>query len=124
MRQAFHPGILGALALAAATACGPVNANEAWASTHTMKHDVGTAAAGNSFAPGEGVHIAVSLHIRNQADMDALTSALTSGKSSDHLTSAEFMAHYAPSEAQVDAVVTHLRNAGFTGIEVSSNHML
>jgi pseudomonalisin/xanthomonalisin len=124
MRQAFHPGALGAIALAMATACGGAQASDMWASTHTMKHDVGTATAGSLFAPGEAVHIAVSLHIRNQADMDALTSALASGRTTRHLTSAEFMAHYAPSQAQVDAVVAHLRDAGFTNIEVSKNHML
>jgi pseudomonalisin/xanthomonalisin len=124
MRQAFHFGAVGAIALAVATACGAAHASDAWAATHTMKHDVGNAVAGSAFAPGESVHIAVSLHIQNQADMDALTSALTSGKTTRHLTSPEFMAHYAPSQAQVDAVVAHLRNAGFTNIEVAPNRLL
>jgi pseudomonalisin/xanthomonalisin len=124
MRQASSFAILGALALAAATACGPAQSNEAWAATHTMKHDVGTAVAGDLLAPGEAVHIAVSLHIRNQADMDALTRALTSGQTTRHLTSADFMAHHAPSQAQVDAVIAHLRDTGFTNIEVAGNRML
>ncbi len=124
MRHVFHIGTLGALAIAAAAACGTAQAANGWASTHTMKHDTAGAVAGAMMQPGEAVKVYVSLHIRNQGDMDALTTALMTGQSSRHITSAEFMSHYAPSQAQVDAVVAHLRNSGFTDIDVSKNHMM
>jgi pseudomonalisin/xanthomonalisin len=124
MRQAFRSGLLGALALAAAAACGPARTTAAWAATHTMKHDVGAAVAGAALQPGEPVHVAVTLQMRHQPEMDALTAALLSGRATRHISSAEFLEHFAPTEAQAEAVVAHLRSAGFTNIEVAGNRML
>jgi pseudomonalisin len=56
--------------------------------------------------------------------MDALTGAILSGKSTRYITSEQFLDRHAPTQAQADAVVAHLRAAGFTRIEVAANRML
>ena len=123
MRHAFRIGTLGALAVAAAATCGAARA-EGWAATRTLKHDTTGATAGAMMQPGEAVRVYVALNVRDKAGLDALTNALAAGTTTRHLSGAEFMARHAPTQAQVDAVVAHLRNAGFDGIEVAKNHML
>ncbi len=124
MKFANQLGTLGTLAFAAAIACGSAQASEGWAATHTLKHDVGTAVEGLAMQAGEAVHVAVSLQMRNKSEMDALTSAIMSGETSRRITSQEFLDHFAPTEAQVKAVVDHLSRAGFVNIEVAGNRML
>jgi pseudomonalisin/xanthomonalisin len=124
MRTVFRLQTLGVLALAAAAACGTAQAAAGWAATKTLKHDVGTATQGLPMQAGETVHVAIALKLRDQAGLDALTTALMSGRSSRHITSAEFMARHAPTDAQVAAVVAHLGKAGFVNIKVAGNHML
>ncbi len=121
MRQTSF--ILGALALAAATAVQAAPSTP-WAATRTMRHDVGAATAGAALQAGETVHIAVTLKLRHQAELDALTTALMSGQTSRHITRAEFMAQHAPTDAQVQAVVAHLQAAGFRDISVAANHLV
>jgi pseudomonalisin/xanthomonalisin len=119
---------LSALALAAATFCGAAQSTEksaeGWASTHTQAVDLANATAGLAVQPGQTLHIAVTLRMRNQADMDALTTALMTGQTARHITSAEFLSHYAPTAAQAQAVVDHLQRAGFIHIKVAPNRML
>jgi xanthomonalisin len=73
------------------------------------------------------LHVEVSLNLRN---VDALQSFLDAvnkpGSASYHqfLTPAQFKAKYAPTNAQVQAVVTHLKASGFTNIKVAPNNML
>ncbi len=124
MRTVFQLHTLGAIALAVAAACGSAQAAEGWASTKTMKHDVGTAVEGLAMRAGETVHVAVALNLRNKPELDQLTHALMTGQSSRHITSEEFMARHAPSDADVAAVVAHLSKAGFVNIKVAGNHLL
>ena len=124
MRTVSRLHTLGALALAAAAVCGSAQAAEGWAATKTFKHDVGTATEGLAKQAGETVHVAVALKLRDKAGLDALTNALMSGQSNRHLTSAEFMARHAPTDADVAAVVAHLSKAGFVNIKVAGNHLL
>lgn len=124
MKAVFRTGALSALALAAAASCASAQATESWAATRTLKHDVGAATEGLAVQPGQSVHVAVSLKMRHQDEMDALTAALLAGKSQRHITPAEFLARFAPTQAQVQAVVQHLSQAGFVGIEVAPNRML
>ena len=73
------------------------------------------------------LHVEVSLNLRN---VDALQSFLEAvnqqGNASYHqyLTPAQFKAKYAPTDAQVQSVVTHLKAYGFSNITVSPNNML
>jgi pseudomonalisin/xanthomonalisin len=46
------------------------------------------------------------------------------GQSDRHITSAEFLAHHAPTAAQTQAVVDHLQRAGFINVHVAPNRML
>jgi pseudomonalisin/xanthomonalisin len=117
--------VLGlALAAAATAASLPARAAPDWAATRTLKADTGSAVAGAPLAPGEAVHVAVTLRLRHPAEMDAVTSAILAGRSTHPLTRAEVLAHYAPTPAQVDAVVAHLRAAGFGNVVVAGSRLL
>ncbi|WP_083338914.1 S53 family peptidase [Chromobacterium sphagni] len=106
-------------------------AAEPWVATATQAHPVlGTLAANASVqsagevAAGQSVHVAVTLKVRNKAQLDALTSNLLAGTSHKTLSHAEFMAQYAPTQAQVQQVVAHLQKSGFRNIKVAANRML
>ncbi len=124
MSQAIRIGAVSALALAAGLALGTAHADGSWAPTNTLAHRVRAATQAFAMQPGEPVQIAVSLHMRNKAEMDALTAAILAGKPAKHITSAEFLQRFAPGEQQVKAVVDHLTQAGFVHVEVAKNRML
>lgn len=65
------------------------------------------------------VSVTVALKLRNEAELDAHN---RSGAAP--LSAAEVLARFAPTQAQVAAVVAHLRTAGFTDIEVAPNRLL
>jgi xanthomonalisin len=72
------------------------------------------------------LHISVSLNQRNTADLqNFLQEVNTPGSANYHkfLTPAQFKAQYAPTDAQVQAVVAHLQKNGFTNIEVAPNNL-
>lgn len=73
---------------------------------------------------GAPTHIVVSLKLRNKAQLDALTARILAGRTTQRLTSAEFMSRHAPTNAQVQAVVDHLTRSGFRNIKVEPNRML
>jgi len=95
-----------------------------WVSTQSHAPDVSAATPGVAMQAGEAIHIAVSLQVRNKAGLDALTASLVAGTSSQTLTSAQFLSQYAPTQAQVNAVVAHLTKNGFVNIEVAPNNLL
>lgn len=73
------------------------------------------------------LHITVVLKGRNVAQLDALLSELDEPGSANYhryLTPAEFKDRFGPTEAQVQAVVAHLRANGFRNITVSANNKL
>ncbi|ERE04199.1 S53 family peptidase [Pseudogulbenkiania ferrooxidans] len=98
-----------------------------WASTGTQAHPtqqlIPEARDAGEVAGGELVHIAVSLAVRNKAALDALTDSIQAGQGQP-ITDAQFIAQYAPTQAQVQQVVNHLRQNGFRNIAVSSNNLL
>jgi len=124
MKQANKIGAVSALALAAFVAATPAHAGEAWAATHTFAHPTDDAAAGLAAQPGESVQVVLTLKARNKPALDTLTDAILSGRSHAYITSEEYLARFAPTQKQVDAVVEHLRKAGFVNIEVAANRML
>ncbi len=95
-----------------------------WVPTQSHAADVSGAVAGEAMQNGESLHIAVSLQVRNKPTLDALVAAIASGQSSHTLSSAEFKSQFAPTQDQVNAVVSHLQKAGFVNIEVAANNML
>ncbi|MCK9688094.1 protease pro-enzyme activation domain-containing protein [Scleromatobacter humisilvae] len=99
--------------------------SEAWVATSTKAHDPRAAVHVAPLRAGEQVPVVVSLKLRNKADLDAFTAKLMAGAPGVRpLTSAEFMAKYAPTAAQAQAVVAYLRAQGFSNIEVAPNNLL
>lgn len=123
-----------ALIVAGLFAAG-AQAGEAWVNTATQAHPVASALSAASasvastqssgeVAAGQSVHIAVTLKVRNKAQLDALTNSLMAGTSHKTLSHAEFMAEFAPTQAQAQKVVAHLQKNGFRNIKVAANRML
>lgn len=70
--------------------------------------------------------VAVSLRLRNTADLDAFLADVANPKSPNYghyLTPAEFTARYAPTQADVDHVVSYLKSQGLTAT-VSANRQV
>ncbi|MGC0153772.1 S53 family peptidase [Chromobacterium vaccinii] len=106
-------------------------AAEAWVDTATQAHPLVStltssvaAKSTGELAAGQSVHVAVTLKLRNKAQLDALTGSLLAGTSHKTLSHAEFMAQYAPTQAQAQKVVAHLQKSGFRNIKVAPNRML
>ena len=73
------------------------------------------------------LHVEVSLNLRNVDQLQSFLAAVNQPGSADYqhfLTPAQFKAQYAPTDAQVQAVVQHLRACGFTHIKVAPNRLL
>ncbi|GAB2689524.1 protease pro-enzyme activation domain-containing protein [Kitasatospora kifunensis] len=70
--------------------------------------------------------VAVSLKLRNSADLDKFLADVANPKSPNYghyLTPAEFTARYAPTQADVDHVVAYLKSQGLTA-SVSANRQV
>ncbi|MCH8617518.1 pre-peptidase C-terminal domain-containing protein [Undibacterium sp. TS12] len=120
--------LLPLVAVAMAMAAGTAQA-EQWVSTETKATRVLSTATTPTgvvtmMQAGSPTHVAVSLKLRNKADLDALTTGIMSGKNVRTISNAEFMSRYAPTAAQVQAVVDHLKASGFINIKVADNRML
>ncbi|WP_266159688.1 protease pro-enzyme activation domain-containing protein [Dyella silvatica] len=73
------------------------------------------------------LHVAVSLKLRNQSQLNTLLRELDQVGSPNYhkyLTPAQFKAQYAPTDAQVQAVVAHLQQAGFNNVQITPNNTL
>lgn len=73
------------------------------------------------------LHVEVALKLRNQDQLDSfLASVTTPGNPlyGQFLTPDQFATRFGPTQSQVDAVVAHLQQAGFTNIEVAPNRLL
>ena len=73
------------------------------------------------------LHVAVSVNLRNVDQLQAFNKSVnTRGSTNYHqfLAPDQFKAAYAPTDAQVQSVVTYLQQSGFTNIEVSPNNTL
>jgi pseudomonalisin len=78
-------------------------------------------------AAGSPTHVVVSLKLRNASKLAQLGRDVNdhhSPRFRKFLTPKQFLAEYAPTEAQVRAVVEHLRKNGFTNIRVAHNRLL
>ncbi|WP_199154748.1 protease pro-enzyme activation domain-containing protein [Chromobacterium sp. ASV23] len=116
---------VAALFLGATTAQAGTN----WVATKTQGQQQARILAAKArdageLAAGQTVHVAVSLKLRNKAQLDVLTQSILRGASKRRLSKTEFMSQYAPTQAQVEAVVKHLQASGFRNIKVASNHLL
>ena len=80
-----------------------------------------------SLGDSEAVAVTVALNLRNEAALDSYLNAINDPNSlqfGQFLSSDEFVRQYSPTQAQVDAVVAHLKQAGFQNIDVSANRLL
>lgn len=108
-----------------ATAFGAAHASTtSWVATHSHAADVTGATPREAMQAGEAMHIVVTLQVRNKAALDAMVADIMSGKSSRILSSDEVKQQFSPTQDQVDAVVSHLKKAGFVNIEVAPNNLL
>ena len=126
MQQFIPRPILSALAcgLTLTLALPAQSQPQNWHATHTHAPDASDYTPGAEMRSGDTLHVAVSLQLRNREQLDAFAAGLMSGQASTPLTSEQFLAQYAPTAADVAAVVKHLSQNGFVNIEVSPNNML
>jgi xanthomonalisin len=84
-------------------------------------------AAVTAMAADHPLHVEVALKLRNPDQLQTFLAGVTTPGNAlfgQFLTPAQFTERFGPTQAQVDAVVAHLRQAGFSNIEVSSNRLL
>ncbi|KWD49622.1 peptidase S53 [Burkholderia ubonensis] len=117
------------LVLAAGAAHGATD----WVDTHTKAFLTGPQLMARSATPslelaaGETTNVVVSLKLRNAAQLKQLARDVNRPGSAQYgkfLTHDQFLANYAPTDAQVQSVVDHLRKSGFVDIEVAPNRLL
>ncbi|KVR28583.1 peptidase S53 [Burkholderia ubonensis] len=117
------------LVLAAGAAHGATD----WVDTHTKAFLTGPQLMARSATPslelaaGETTNVVVSLKLRNAAQLKQLARDVNRTGSAQYgkfLTHDQFLANYAPTDAQVKSVVDHLRKSGFVDIEVAPNRLL
>ncbi len=100
-------------------------ATEAWVNTATQAPRIPASTTHlNAMTAGAPTHVVVSLNLRNKADLDTLTNNIMAGRVTHPITSAQFMASYAPTQAQAQAVADHLTRSGFRNVTISDNRML
>ena len=120
-----HAALLKTISAAPAAAGAP-----AVAATHYTLNVRGKPQVQELVTPLENtkkLQVAVSLNLRNSAQLQAfIKSVNTPGNAAygKFLTPAQFKATYSPTDAQVQAVVAHLQQSGFSNITVSANNTL
>ena len=117
---------LASLTLLALTAATGLAHAETWVPTATKAPVVsGTTTQQQALMQaGIATHVVVALKLRNKADLDALTGDIVAGRGVQPLTREQFMERYAPTAAQAQKVVEHLKRSGFINITVSDNRLL
>ncbi|HVT37015.1 MAG TPA: S53 family peptidase [Nevskiaceae bacterium] len=116
---------LAVCALAAACASGAAQA--AWLGTATGALPLDASVLRGELSSGESVRVAVSLAPRNAAELASFIGELNRAGSPAYghfLTSQQYLERYAPTAAQVRAVVAHLQKSGFVNIDVAPNRLL
>jgi pseudomonalisin len=116
-------------ALAAGFAHGATD----WVDTHTRAFLTGPQLMARSAGPslelaaGDTTDVVVSLKLRNAAQLKQLARDVNRPASAQYrkfLTREQFLADYAPTDAQAKSVVDYLRKNGFIDIEVAPNRLL
>ncbi|WP_430390994.1 protease pro-enzyme activation domain-containing protein [Dyella sp. 20L07] len=85
------------------------------------------AATVSTLEASKPVHVELSLNLRNVDELETFLHAVndpTSAQFHRFLTPAQFKARYAPTDAEVALVTAHLRQAGFTHVQVAGNNLL
>ncbi|HIA2343293.1 TPA: protease pro-enzyme activation domain-containing protein, partial [Burkholderia contaminans] len=114
-------------------AAAAAHATTDWVDTHTKAFLTGPQLMARSAAPslelagGETTNVVVSLKLRNAAQLKQLARDVNRPGSAhyrQYLTHEQFLANYAPTDAQVKSVVDYLRKSGFVNVEVAPNRLL
>ena len=115
-------------AIALAASVPAFAAQPAWVSTATHAHTLGADVTVRNFAPANmPLHVEVALQVQNRPVLDAFIAATRDPSNAMYqqkLIPSDIAAEFAPSSAKIQAVVDHLRNAGFTNIVVAPNHLM
>jgi len=115
-------------AIALAASAPAFAAQPAWVSTATHAHTFGADTTVRNFAPSNmPLHVEVALKVQNRPVLDAFIAATRDPSNrmyQQKLVPSDVAAEFAPSSAKIQAVVDHLRNAGFTNIQVAPNHLM
>ncbi|MBS0213871.1 MAG: xanthorhodopsin, partial [Proteobacteria bacterium] len=114
------------LALAVVAACCATGTATAAGSLMTVAHPTfmrpGDALMG-TLAQTQQIHFNVALQMRDRAGLDAFIAGMQAHPG-QVMSTAQFMALHAPTQAQVDKVVGWMQAQGFSKIVVAPNHLL
>jgi xanthomonalisin len=124
--QAAMTPVAGTQALAASATSGAPVANGGYALNMTGSPRIDGAAV-TAMEADHPLHVEVALKLRNPDQLQTFLAGVTSPGNALYgkfLTPAQFTERFGPTQAQVDAVVAHLQQAGFTNIEVAPNRLL
>jgi pseudomonalisin len=121
---------LVALACACATAVCALSASAAgaatWSATKTHAVHLANATSLGTLPSSSRVPVAISLRERDTSGLATFIRELNTPGSAEYghpLTPAQFTAQYAPTAAQVSAVVDYLQGQGFTDVASTSNRL-
>ncbi|HEX4510203.1 MAG TPA: protease pro-enzyme activation domain-containing protein, partial [Burkholderiaceae bacterium] len=120
------PRMVRHLLAASAAACvgGAFAAQTDWSPTLTQATDTQGLSGGTQIAPGTTVHVALSLKLRNEAELDGLVDDMLAGRAATRLTSAQTLARFSPTVEQAEAAAAYLRASGFKNVEIAGNRLL
>jgi pseudomonalisin len=127
-----HRSFAAALfAAALALPCSPfASAQTVWTGTATQGLSLSKLVSAADLGPApsdQAITVRVALKLQNQSELVTYIQNINNPNSAlygESLTPAQFAATYAPSAAQVSAVVSYLESAGFTGVTVEPNNLL
>ena len=130
----MQPLRLFAAALFAATLASTftiaASAQTAWTNTATQGISLSQLASAADYGPADpsqAITVRVGLKLQNQAALNTYIQNINNPSSAlygQSLTPAQFAATYAPSNAQVQQVVSYLQNQGFQNVAVEPNNLL
>ena len=124
-RTALAAVLSSTVGLGALLACGAAHAG-AWVNTATQATPLKSVSGIAALPASSTLNITVGLAPRNKAQLDAFVAQIGKPGSPSFgkvLTPAQFLQSYAPTQAQADAVMSYLSQAGFSKLVLSDNHM-
>lgn len=128
-----YPRIFASAVSVAALAlpCSPfASAQTVWTGTATQGISLSQLVSAADLGPApsdQAITVRVALKLQNQSALVTYIQNINNPNSAlygESLTPAQFAATYAPSSAQVSAVVSYLESAGFSNVTVEPNNLL
>lgn len=115
------------LALSLASSASFAASSKTWVDTATHAHHGNGMSAAALAASTTPVHVSVALKLQNRGALDAFIAESHDPGNAMYgatLDAKDIADNFLPSAAQVQAVVDHLSQSGFTNIQVASNRLL